>query len=132
MLNLSVDLIPVFVGAVLAYIAAFAWYSNSLFGREWRKLNNRKKPAKMSQWDPLIGFIPFVIMAYVLGIFVNYFQAATIVDGIATAFVAWLGFTGAVSFGNVVWSKEPLELWVIDNASNLLSLAIMGAVLAIM
>ena len=72
-----------------------------------------------------------VVMAYVLVHAVHYAGAHTLGQGAAIGFFGWLGFIGLVTLGQVIYENRPMRYWLINNAYLLISLLIMGAILAV-
>ena len=135
-LPFTVNYMAVLVAAVAAFALGFFWYSPMAFGKQWMKLSGisakqtkAKKNSMMS--NMLVGFISTLVMAYVLANFVSVLNITTWLNGAIAGFWIWLGFVGTVTLGGVLWKGEPVKLWVLNNAHNLLSLAVMGAIIAV-
>ena len=128
-----VNYLAILVAAVVAYVIGALWYSPLLFGKMWMSLS-KVDPKKMKM-NPapgyIIGFLTTLIMAYVLGFFLELSEAATAVDGLTTAFWIWLGFLATTMLGSVLWEGKPLKLYVLNAAHSLVSILIMGVVLAV-
>lgn len=43
----------------------------------------------------------------------------------------WLGFVAPVTLGGVLWEGKPWKLWGLNNGYQLLSLLVMGVILAL-
>ena len=132
----NVNLVAVLVAAVASMVIGFLWYSPFLFGNMWMELSGMSK-AKLgkakSKWMTLNYFAMFVsslVMSYVLAHFIKYTQSTTIMDGAVAGFWLWLGFIATVSLGMVLWEGKPFKLYVLKNAHQLISLIVMGAILA--
>jgi hypothetical protein len=132
MLPVDINYIAVVVAAVIAYALGALWYG-PLFGRIWMQLSG-KTEATLDKSNMgvryVIGFVTSLVMAYVLAHLIEYARAATIVEGLQTGFWVWLGFVATVSLGMVLWEGKPFKLWVLNNAYNLFSLLVMGAIIA--
>jgi hypothetical protein len=133
----DINYIAVLVAAIVSFVIGGLWYSPVLFGNLWMKLNKITQAQisaakKKSMSKNYIGqFIVLLVTAYVLAYGVDFAQATTIGAGIQAGFWIWLGFVATFTFGSVLWQGKSFKLWVLDNAHNLLSLAVSGAILAV-
>ncbi|HII72287.1 TPA: DUF1761 domain-containing protein [Candidatus Woesearchaeota archaeon] len=118
-----------YLAVIVAAIAGMAfgglWYAPFAFGKLWSRLSRVRNP-KHEWWDWALGSLTSLIMAYVLALFVS---GSGVIDGILTGALLWLGFVATFSFGEVIWDKKPFNLWLLNNAYNLLVLIIMGAII---
>ncbi len=99
------------------------------FGKAWEDLTKQElKPAP--RWIPA-GILSHLIMALILAVMVNLAGAATILEGILVAALAWIGFVVTLEAGQLVWEKIPFKLFLIRVGNQLVSLGIAGAILAV-
>ena len=134
---MAINYIAVLVAAVAYMVLGMLWYSPSGFGKKWMRLvglskSDLKKQQKKGKKCMIWAFVAALVMAYVLAFFVKLVGATTIVTGAEVGFWAWLGFVATTSMGIVLWEGKPKELYILNNAFYLISLVIMGAILAIM
>jgi len=124
----------VLVAAIAATAIGMLWYG-PLFGRQWMSMagmtqkgmkNMKLKPAQ----SMTIGFVTTLLMAYVLAHFVAYAKPASWIEGLQTGLWIWLGFLATTMLGMVLWEGKPFKLYVLNTAYYLVSLAVMGAILA--
>lgn len=121
--------------AVASMVLGFVWYG-PLFGKAWMKLAGftekqmaaAKKQSMAASY--LTAFFGALVTAFVLSYFVDFADATTLAAGAVIGFWAWLGFVATVSAGSVLWEGKPVNLWILNNAYNLINLALMGAILA--
>src|SRR2546428_12606075 len=78
----------------------------------------------------ILTFIGSLVTAAVLSMLVGWMGAKTLGAGIAAGFWAWVGFVATVTLGGVLFAKMSWDLYILNNAYQLDSLAIMGAILA--
>jgi len=111
------------------------WYG-PVFGKQWMKLS-RITPQRMKSM-PLtpakamgIGCIATLVMAFVLGHFVDIMGAKTWGQGAQTGFWVWLGFMAPLTLGVFLWEGKPFRLFVLNAAYYLVQVLIMGAILAV-
>lgn len=135
MLQANINLLAVFVSAVVSMIIGMFWYS-VLFGKAWMKLSGitqkdiGKAKKKGIGKSYLAGFIATFIMIYVLAHIIFYAQARTIAEGAIAGFWVWLGFIATVLLGGILWEGKPVKLYVLNVAHYLVVLAVSGAIIA--
>ncbi|MBI3485776.1 DUF1761 domain-containing protein [Candidatus Daviesbacteria bacterium] len=134
MLPSSINLLAVFLAGVAYMVVGFLWYSPMLFGKKWMKLmgisaEDMKKAQKSMVKMYGIAFITGLVMAYILGVFINLTPLASTTDGLQVAFWAWLGFVATVGVTSVIFAKKPLMLFYIDSAYQLAGMLVMSLVL---
>ncbi len=66
MLQVSVSLTGVIVAAVASIVLGFVWYSDSLFGKKWKKLVGAKGKMKMDAKSGLTMLVSALLTAFVL------------------------------------------------------------------
>ena len=134
-----VNLVAVLVAAIASMVIGFIWYG-PLFGKTWMKLmgydpkNMDMKKGMVKMYA--IAFISSFIMAYVLFhsyIFANAFYGIDkFTAGLMTGFWSWLGFVAPVQYGSVLFQGKSNKLFLINTGYQLVSLLVMGAIIAIM
>ena len=133
----NVNYWTVLVAAIASFLLGWLWHSPILFGNLWFKLNDMDKKKieaakKKSMGKPLfLQFVATFIMGYVLAYFVVYAKASTIIDGAIVGIWAWIGFVATVMIGSVLWEGKPVKLFLINAGHVLVSLIVMGAILAV-
>jgi len=130
---LHANLLAVLVGAIINMIVGSAWYSPFLFSKQWMKITGRKMTdinKKAANKMYAITFITSLVLSYVLAHFLFYTNAHTAVDGVKTALWLWIGVVATTQIPNYLFEERPLKLFLINAGCYLVSLSIMGAVLA--
>ena len=132
---IEVNFVAVILAAVASMILGFLWYSDVLFGKQWRHLMGwthesmehakKKGMTRVYVW----GFIFELVTAYVLAHFLILAEVANVGGLKALVFWAWLGFMLPVLAGSVLWENKSLKLLVINALYRLLALFVMGAVI---
>ena len=121
------------VAAVVVRMALGAlWYSPLLFVRPWMETVGRTE-AEIRAGLPravVSDAIGSFIMAFVLVQAVRYASAHTAILGAAVGFFNWLGFVAVVTINAVVHEGRPFRHFLINNGYQLISLLLMGAILA--
>ena len=135
MLGLEINYFSILAATVASFLLGWLWYG-PLFGKQWMNLMGFKKrnmkSMKMSAGTAMIlGFLSYLLIAYVLSLFINYFNAYTIIKGLQLGFWIWLGFIATTTMGSVLWENKSPKLYFLNNAYNLLSLEMMAVILSI-
>ena len=119
--------------AVLAKMALGAvWFSPPLFLKPWLVASGVSE-AEMKERMPkalAVDLVGAVIMAFVLVHAVKYAGAQGVAQGAAVGFLNWLGFVAVTTLSATIHEHRPFKLWLIGNGYQLVSLIVMGAVLA--
>ena len=138
--EVSVNYLAVIAGAVSNMVIGFLWYG-ALFGKQWAALSGfidqslAAAKAKGTGKSYFLMFLGALVMAYVLShslVFASsYMNVEGASAGMSVGFWSWLGFIAPVTLGSVLWDNKPWKLWFLNNAYNLISLMVMGVILAL-
>lgn len=132
----------VLLAGVSNMIIGGLWYSPLFFGKQWMHLmgltkehmEHEKKKGMATSY--LVSFIGALVMAYVLShVFVyasTYTKTSGVSAGLMVGFWSWLGFVATVGLGSMLWEKRPFSLYLINMAYYLVTLCVMGVILAVM
>lgn len=137
MTEATINLWAVLSAAVVSMLIGALWYSPVLFGNAWIKLSGiskediEKTKEKGFGKTYLAAFGGVLITSYVMAHIIDYVQAATFLQGAETGFWLWLGFVAPVLLGIVLWEGKPVKLYLINAAQYLVSLTVMGGILAV-
>ena len=130
--------IPINFFAILSAAAAKVligtlWYSPGLFLKSWLELAGVTEDEMKARFGKAVAVdvIGSFLMAFVLVHAVRYAGATTASQGIAVGFFNWLGFVAVVTIGIVTYERRPFKLFLINNGYLLISLLVMGAILAV-
>jgi hypothetical protein len=129
--TLSVNWWAVIVAAIAKFVLGAAWYMSPV-GKQWQEAVGLDDAKARSGMAPalIVDIIANLVMAYVLARFVIWAGAGTIGSGALIGFMAWLGFVAVVTISNNTYEQRPFKLFIINNIYLLVSLAVMGAILA--
>ena len=139
-LSADINFIAVVVAAASNMIIGMLWYSQLMLGKMWMKLSGMtalsKKEAeemkKSSTPAMFVSTITSLLTAYVMAHFVSFLSLQTTAEGAQLGFWLWLGFTGASGLSDHMFTKNPLQLFVLNTGYRLIALVVMGAVLVIL
>jgi len=116
--------LPSIIAAMAALGFSILWYG-PVFGREWVQLNPKTAQPKTQRF--LTSFSRFFITAYIIALL---FMGMPTIMAVTTIALVWLAFTAMPSLSDVLWSKQPLGLYVINMGFELLSMVLMTIILA--
>jgi len=132
----AVNWLAVVVAAIAALVIGTVWYLPAVFGNRWAALIGRDIVARPSPTLYVIAIIGSLITAYVLALVIEVVMQArgpvSLVDGIFIGIVAWAGFQAASQAVGGAFEGRSWTLWAINAGNGLVSLAVMGGVLAAM
>jgi hypothetical protein len=128
---LSVNWWAVIVAAVVKFVIGSGWYMSPV-GKQWQAVVGLDEAKMRAGMAPalIVDIIANLVMAYVLARFVLYAGAGTIMSGALIGLMAWLGFIATVTLSSNTYEQRPLKLFVISNVYLLVSLVVMGAIIA--
>jgi hypothetical protein len=136
---IGINLWSVLVAAVATMILGFLWYSPILFANPWMRLmgvdpNDKAKLAEMQKGaGKLYGlaFVASIVSAMVLAKVIAVTTVNTIPYGMKIGFAVWLGFVTTVQLTGALFGKQPIKLYLINTAYQLVCYLAMGAILAV-
>ena len=139
----DVNYLAVLAGAVSNMVLGFLWYG-PLFGKQWMALMGftpeRIAEAKAGEGKGMgksyfLAFVGALVMAFVLShtlVFAqSYMNVEGISSGLSSGFWMWLGFVAPITLGSVLWEGKSWKLWILTNSYYLLTLLVMGTILAV-
>jgi len=133
MQHFPINYLALVVAAIARFLFGWLWYSPLLFGKTWMSLTNCS-PEEMKRRMPLLASLDLIsnfVMSFVLVHAVHYAGATNAGQGAAVGFFNWLGFIATVTLMATLYEKRPLKLFWINNGFQLISLLIMGAIVAV-
>lgn len=137
MSQIDVNLLAVIVVAIVSMVIAMLWYSPLLFGKAWMRLIgmsqeqlDRAKERGMGKIY-LVAFIATLITSYLLAYAIDIVEAVSFSTGAQTGFWLWLGFIAPILLNSVLREQKRVKLYVINVLYYLVSLGVMGGILAV-
>jgi hypothetical protein len=133
----NVNILAVFVSAIVTFVLGAFWYSPVLFAKQWmqaqgytpEKLETMKKRGITRGY--VVSLFCYLVMAYVVALFASYTNSTSVAQGLWLGFLAWLGFAATIGLTANMFSEKPIAAWVIDAGYQLAYLLLMGAVLSV-
>lgn len=132
----AVNYVLVVVAAVATIALGFAWYGPMLFGKQWMRLMGYTKESMEAAKKEMgktyaVSTVGALVMAFVLAVVLKLFGSMTLLGGVKTGFLIWLGFVGPVQMTEVLFGGKKWDLFYINTGYQLASLVVMGAILAL-
>ena len=132
-MSVPVNYLAVVVAALANYIIGIIWYS-AIFRRTWLRLSGVAE-MKVTVLSVVLALVGALLTSYILAhavIFAGtYMKTAGVGLGLTTGFFNWIGFIAPVTLGSVLYEKKSWGYWVLNNGYWLLSLLVMGIILAL-
>ncbi|MBA7598051.1 MAG: DUF1761 family protein [Calditrichaeota bacterium] len=131
----DISLIAVLIASILGFGLGALWYSPKLFGNQWMAALNVSAEDIQTEFNPArtygTRFVTTLVAAYVLARILVHTETTTLVAGIETAFLVWLGFVATFALHGVLFEKRSFKLYLINSGYYLVSLMLMGALLGL-
>ncbi len=134
-----INYLAVVVAAAASIILGFLWYG-PLFGKPWMKLVGMTKEKIDADKKKGMGktyalmTLGTLVMAYVLAHTTEFAMTYTKTYGVTGGFMSgiwtWVGFVAPVKMGDQLWGNKPWKLFLIEGGYYLVSLVVMGIILA--
>jgi len=127
-------LLVVLAAAVVAWLIGALWYSPVMFAKSWVDAHGytpEQVAAMQTMQGKVIGLtlVAMILMAWILGMFLNHLGADSVADGVKWAFHVWLGFALPLGFIAHLYSQKRYSALAIDLGYQVVYLAAMGAIL---
>ncbi|MBI2593774.1 DUF1761 domain-containing protein [Candidatus Daviesbacteria bacterium] len=138
-MEVPINWLAVIAAAVSNMVLGFAWYSDALFGKQWRKLSGMTFEGKPTQNQMVkmivLGFGIAFVMAYVLNhstVFASsYLGVNGVPAGLMSGFWNWLGFVFPMLLSAYIYEKKPLQYVFINSGFWLTSMLVMGVIISV-
>ncbi len=126
------DLLSIFIAAIVYYIIGAIWYSPLLFGEVWgrlAKVNFKQMKNKSTLY--IVSFISSLIQAFFLALLLDNLKIITTLDAIIVGLFIVVGFVFTTELAPVLWLKKPLRLYFIEISYRLVGFIAMSVILAV-
>lgn len=132
----SINWIAVLAAALVNFIAGFIWFSPIGFYPAWWRAIGRdpsQEPGQGQNMGAVFGmvtvavFVQAILLALIVGVFKELNGDVSLTSGLAIGAV--VGVIGAAaSLGHRLFSNQGVKVWIIEVASDVLNIALMGIV----
>ena len=132
----TINWVAALVAALVNFIAGFIWFSPIGFYPAWWRAIGRdpsQEPGQGQNMGAVFGMVTVAVFvqAIVLALLVGLYQSANgdVSLGAGLALGAVVGVIGAAaSLGHRLFSNQGIKVWIIEVASDVLNIALMGIV----
>lgn len=134
----SINLIPVIIGGVINMLLGALWYSPFVMGKLWmRSMGKTEEEMKQGFSSASVGItyavntIASLLFAYVLAHIIKFAGINTFEGGVKVGFWVWLGFVVTTVIPGYLYESRPKMLYIIFIVYQLISIILMGGIMAI-
>jgi hypothetical protein len=135
----SINLLSVLVAAISAFVLGFLFHG-PISGKLWMKLANIHPTGneKLSDMVPqmLWNFLVNLVTAFVTAIIILFVSTSSFAGpvtwlcGASVGALLWLGFLVTSSSIEVIWMGRSVKLWLFEAVCSLITMIVMGAIIA--
>ena len=125
----------ILIAAIVRMAIGAFWFSPAGFGKQWMHLSGVTKDKmteaqKKGMWKLYATeFIASLATAFVLAVILGSGYNTPISGAVAGA-IFWIGLTAAWNVSEVIWGNKPMKLFWITGGFQLVSMIVMGAIVA--
>lgn len=128
----DVNFFAILVAALAKMVIGAFWYSPKVFGEFWAKESGLKcEDCKAGVIQYIVMFLSCLVTAWVLALIVNWMHVQNLAQGVALGFFIWLGFVATTQLSAVLWGRQPIQVYLVNNAYLLLSIVVMSGILTV-
>ncbi|MEX0696849.1 MAG: DUF1761 domain-containing protein [Dongiaceae bacterium] len=125
----TVSWIAVIVAAVVRIAIGAVWYAPPVFGKQWQVATGVEQgPSEMPQ-AIAVQALGSLVMAYVLAQVIGHYETDGLLAGALVGILMWVGFVATIMLPGVLFEKRSLGFFGIYSGYQLVTLAIMGAII---
>lgn len=129
--SMHLNPLAILAAAAISFLIGGVWYSPILFAKRWQQLtglsDEQLKNGSMARIFGL-AFVCSLVMAANLAAFLG--AKATVGFGLAAGAATGIGWVAMCFAVNDVFERRPLALWLINSGYHVVSLTLMGGLLA--
>jgi len=129
--EIHINYLAVLAAGIANMAIGFLWYG-PLFGKKWMALSGyTEEQMKNMNPGPLYGqsFVAALLTYFILARFMA--GTTTLMQGVETACLVWLGFVTTVQFTASLFSTRPKTLYFMDTGYQLASFIAAGFIIAL-
>lgn len=129
----NLNWLAVILAGLAYFVLGAVWYSDLLFGRQYRAAIGAGEETASPQAVALtVNLVGWLIAALAMGLIAESIGADGFADGAMLGIVVWIGFLVTNHVVNDFYQGMNAELTKITGPYNLLGFVIMGVILAVM
>lgn len=134
----TLNLVPVVIAGVINMIIGALWYSPYVTGKLWMRSMGKTEEELRKGFSPtsmaltyVVNTIASLLFAYILAHLIKFSQTHTFTQGVMIGFWVWLGFVVTTVIPGYMYEGKPKILFFLFIIYQLISITIMGGLLAI-
>jgi hypothetical protein len=134
----TLNLVPVVIAGVINMILGALWYSPLVIGKLWmRSMGKTEEELKQGfsstgmAFTYVVNTIASLLFAYILAHLIKFSLTNTFSQGVMIGFWVWLGFVVTTVIPGYMYEGRPKMLYFLFIIYQLISITLMGGLLAI-
>lgn len=131
----SINWLAVVVCVVVSMISGTLWYNpKTFFPIWWKGIGKTGEPGMEGMgmtWGLTIlsSLMQTIFMAVMVNALGGVLGGVSLVSGITTGFILWLGFVAPTNLVNKLFAGHGLKIWAIEAGNHLVNFVLFGAIL---
>ena len=134
--------VAVFVAALVAYLAGWAWYSKYLWQKPWMESLGKTQ----AEWDEkakkdmpktmAYGFITILAISFSVAVFLQLVGASTLLEALQVGLLICFSFVVTTKFSDMIYSSPPphwgrraQQLFIIEAGYQIVLFSILSTVI---
>ncbi|HVA10568.1 MAG TPA: DUF1761 domain-containing protein [Candidatus Dormibacteraeota bacterium] len=132
---IHINFLAVFLGGVASMVIGMIYYSDGVFGKEWKKLAkiDTKRFEKEMSWSMVQVFIGALLTSYVVAfvayLYHVYYLSSWVTSGLASSLLLFVGVSATTVVIHDTLNQKPSKLINITLGNRLLSILAMGLII---
>jgi len=136
--NIGVNLLSVFLAALVSMVVGFVYYSPMVLGKPWMKemglssenlKKAQKEMGKLYGLSFVLAMVSAYILSHVMAFSMNFYGYGAVMTGLTSGFWMWLGFVMPSQATDQIFGGKNWKLLAINTGYQLTSLLAMGLTL---
>jgi len=129
----TLNWLAVVAATVIAMVVGSVWYTPAVFGNAWMKsMGVKNKDFMKGDMQPIIfAVVSSFVTAVALGALIQILALTSIWQGATFGILVALAFLGTNKVMQAQFEKRPLSYNVVTTSADVVTLGLMGAILAI-
>lgn len=125
--------LAVVAATVAAMVIGSVWYTPQIFGRAWMKsIGMKEKDAMNGSMKPIVvAVVSSFVTAAALGVLLHVLALTTVLQGATFGALVAVALLGANKVMQAQFEQRPLMYNVVTTSADVVTLAVMGAILAV-
>jgi hypothetical protein len=132
---MNINFLAVAVAVIASFIVGALWYSPVLFGKLWMHLTGTTQIEMKNSTNVkrayTVNIIGTIITALAIAVIFDYADIKTPFEVLSAVLILWVGISMPFSFNDVIFGKKPIKLWALNGGHHLITLLVMGYIIAL-